>query len=159
MRVFIGVGSNVGSRENNIAKARSFVIQLPNTRFIQSSMNYETDPVGGPEQGKFMNAVWEIETSLEARDLLNELLKIEQALGRERTVKNGPRTIDLDILFYEDQIIREEGLSIPHPQLRERWFVLKPLWDIASDFVDPVTRKSVCELLDAHKIHAHHQTS
>ncbi len=146
--VFIGVGSNLGNREDNIAKARLLALGLPNTRLIQSSMNYETDPVGCPDQGKFMNAVWEIETSLAPRELLGELLKIEKALGRERAVKNGPRTIDLDILFYEGEIIREKGLEIPHPRLRERWFALKPLWDIASDFVDPVSGKSVCELLD-----------
>jgi len=154
VHVFIGVGSNLGNREGNIAKARSLTAQLPRLRFIQSSMTYETDPMDGPEQGKFINVVWEIETSLTARDLLNELLKIEKTLGRERTVKNGPRTIDLDILFYDDKIIHEEGLNIPHPRFRERWFVLKPLWDIAADFVDPVTQKSICELLDAHKQHA-----
>lgn len=147
-RAFIGVGSNLGNREDHLTKARHLAIKIPNSRFIQSSMTYETDPVGGPEQGKFMNAVWEIETMLSARELLNELFKIERALGRERTVKNGPRTIDLDILFYEDQIFYEDGLNVPHPRLRERWFVLKPLWDIAADFVDPVTQKSICELLD-----------
>lgn len=146
--VFIGVGSNLGDREDHIAKARGLTAKLHGTRIIQSSMNYETDPVGGPKQGKFMNAVWEIETSLAPRELLSELLKIEKTLGRERMLKNGPRTIDLDILFYDDRIIRESGLEIPHPRLRERWFVLKPLWDIASDFVDPVSGKSVCELLD-----------
>lgn len=155
-RVFIGVGSNLGNREENIAKARTLAMKLLNTRLIQSSMNYETDPVGGPEQEKFMNAVWEIETSLSPRQLLQELLNIEQSLGRKRTVKNGPRTIDLDILFYGDGIIREEGLTVPHPRLGERWFVLKPLWDLASDFVDPVTGKSVCELLDRIKLHANY---
>ena len=146
--IFIAVGSNEGNRPELIKRAAELLKNNPAIQIVRSSCHYETDPVGGPPQGKFLNAVWKIETSLTARELLNAMLKVEQALGRERTVKNGPRTIDLDILFYGDQIIDEDGLNVPHPRLRERWFVLKPLWDLAADFIDPVTKKSVCELLD-----------
>ena len=149
MRTFIGVGSNLGSRERNIEQAKGYFINTPGMRLIQSSVLYETDPVGGPPQGKFLNAVWEIEAGISPRELFRRLQEIEVALGRKRTVKNGPRTIDLDILIYGDVIINEKDLQIPHPKLAERWFVLKPLWDLAADLIPPVFNKSVCELLDA----------
>lgn len=147
-RVFIGVGSNLGLREANINKAKILLRSKPGIHFRHSSELYETDPVDGPNQGKYLNAVWEIETQLEPRVLLQECHEIEKLLGRERKELNQPRTIDLDILFYGDQIIEESGLQIPHPRMRGRWFVLKPLWDLAADLIHPVFKKSICELLD-----------
>ena len=148
-RVYLGVGSNIGLREAHLKKARILLSYHPKVHFLRSSPIYETDPVGGPPQGKFLNAVWEIETELLPGELLQMLLSIEKSLGREKERdKNSPRTIDLDILFYEDLVVEEPNLTIPHPRLSERWFVLKPLWDLVSDFVHPILRKSVCTLLD-----------
>ncbi len=146
--VFIGVGSNLGSREAAIEKARAALCKNPRVRFKRSAPVYETEPVGGPRQGSYLNTVWEIETDLSAEDLLDLLLNVESLLGRARTEKNGPRTIDLDLLFFGDEVIRTSSLTVPHPRLQERWFVLKPLWDLRTDFVHPVFKKSICELLD-----------
>ena len=129
--------------------AQQKVSQIKGVCFLRASKIYETEPVGGPPQGKYLNAVWEIETDLAAEVLLKELLKIENEMGRVRTVKNSPRPIDLDILFYGHEIIKKPGLEIPHPRLHERWFVLKPLADLAPDFVHPVMRKTIKELLNS----------
>lgn len=145
---YIAVGSNLGNRETYLAFAREALSKTPGIRLLRASQVYETSPQGGPPQGKFLNAVWEIETSLMPRELLKKLLTIERNLGRERKIKNGPRTIDLDIIFYGGLVVYQDDLTIPHPRLSERWFVLKPLWDLASDFVHPISGKSVCELLD-----------
>ena len=145
---WIGVGSNLGPRGSTIEKAREMLSQNPNIRFKCSAPVYETEPVGGPHQGLFLNTVWEVETDLSADDFLRALLGIESSLGRRRTEKNGPRTIDLDLLFFGDEVIRKSGLTVPHPRLQERWFVLKPLWDLRADLVHPVLKKSICELLD-----------
>ena len=114
---------------------------------VKASSVYETDPVGGPLQGKYLNAVWEIKTSFLPVELLNELLRLEKRMGRRRTVPNAPRIIDLDILFYGDEVIQRKGLQIPHPRLHERGFVLKPLAEIAPNFMHPVLKKTVRVLL------------
>ena len=144
-KAFIGAGSNLGNREANLEAAKERLTLL--VKFLCASPVYETDPVGGPPQGKYLNAVWEIETSLGADDLLNALLEIESAMGRVRKEKNGPRVIDLDILFCGDQIVNKPGLRIPHPRLHEREFVLKPMMDLAPDFRHPVFKKTITELL------------
>ena len=146
--VYIGVGSNLGLREQNFTKAKVLLSHQLRIRFLCSSLIYETEPVGGPPQGRFLNAVWEIETELPPHELLKILQTIERSLGRERKERNEPRTIDLDILFYDDLVLNDSELTIPHPRMSERWFVLKPLWDLAAEFVHPVLKKSVCELLD-----------
>lgn len=143
---YIAVGSNLGNREDHMNQARQIISSLDQVKLIQSSKVYETEPVGGPKQGKYLNAVWKIETSLGARELLQKLLQIEKKLGRVRTERNAPRTIDLDILFYENQVIEGPGLHIPHPRLHEREFVLKPLMDLCPDFVHPKLKKTVEEL-------------
>ena len=120
---------------------------MPDTQWIQSSSVLETDPVGGPLQGKFLNAVWEVKTNLLPKSLKDKLLQIELQLGRRRTVPNAPREIDLDILFYGNRIIEEESLTIPHPRLHERSFVLVPLEELTKDFVHPKLNKSIRELL------------
>ena len=99
-RVYIGVGSNLGNRESFLERAKSLTAKLPQTRFLRSSSIYETDPVGGPPQGKYLNTVWEIETSLPPAELKRELRGIEGRLGRKQSFANAPREIDLDILFY-----------------------------------------------------------
>ncbi|PIQ85713.1 MAG: 2-amino-4-hydroxy-6-hydroxymethyldihydropteridine diphosphokinase [Candidatus Omnitrophica bacterium CG11_big_fil_rev_8_21_14_0_20_45_26] len=147
-RVFIGVGSNVGDRHAAFRQAKLFLANDANIQAFQTSPIYETNPVGGPPQGKFLNAVWAFQFSGTPQTLLKLLLQIEQTMGRKRTVKDGPRTIDLDILFFDDFVVAEQGLTIPHPRLHERWFVLKPLWDLAADWIHPTLKKSVCELLD-----------
>ncbi len=128
---YIGIGSNLGDREKNIRTAIDKVNRLKDTRVSKVSSLIETAAVGGPVQGKFLNAAMEIETELAPRDLLSGLLEIESELGRQRLEKNGPRTIDLDILLYADDKINEEGLVVPHPRMLERDFVLIPLREIA----------------------------
>lgn len=146
VRVYLGVGSNLGDRNSYLEKARGLVEKIPQTRFLRGSSIRETDPVGGPNQGKFLNGVWEIETGISARELKNHLLKIETQLGRRRSESNAPREIDLDILFYGDQIIEEEQLKIPHPRLHERAFVLEPLFELAPEKTHPQMEKTVKEL-------------
>ena len=147
-RVYLGVGSNLGDRAAYLKKAQSLLSTIPKARFLRSSNLYETKPVGGPPQGKYLNAVWEIETSLAPGALKDKLREIEAKLGRKRSVVNAPRKIDLDILFYGNKIVEEEGLRIPHPRLHERLFVLEPLAELAFDFKHPVLKKSVRELLN-----------
>ena len=151
---YIGVGSNLGDRNSNLEKAKKYLESEKGISFLESSEIYETDPVGGPAQEKYLNAVWWIETSLAPRPLLELLLGIEKKMGRVRSERNAPRMIDLDILFYGEAIIHEAGLDIPHPRLHERSFVLKPLSDLAPDWMHPVLKKTVQELLG--KIHANH---
>ena len=152
--VFIGVGSNLGNREDNIKSAEALLRSQKFVTSFLSSQIYETNPVGGPPQGKFLNAVWQIEGHFTPRELFDSLRMIETSLGRKRTMSNGPRTMDLDVLFCDDFILNERDLVIPHPKIQERWFVLKPLWDLAADFIHPVLQKSICELLD--ECRAHH---
>ena len=147
-RVFLGVGSNLGDRGHFLESAKNRLQKIPQAHFIKSSPILETDPVGGPPQGKFLNAVWEIETSLSPEELRKELFKIETELGRKRTFRNAPREIDLDILFYGDEVIKEAGLEIPHPRLHERAFVLIPLCEIAPEVMHPVLKMPARELLE-----------
>jgi len=128
---YLGIGSNLGNRRKNIKLAIQKISALKDTEVIKSSRMIETEPVGGPVgQGKFLNAALKIRTSLSPLILLKKLKSIEKQLGREKTVRNGPRTIDLDILFYGDRIINSKNLTIPHPRVFEREFVIKPLLEI-----------------------------
>jgi 2-amino-4-hydroxy-6-hydroxymethyldihydropteridine diphosphokinase len=133
---YVGLGSNLGDREANLRRARELLEELGPVRF--SSIR-ETDPVGITDQPKFMNAVAEVETDLPARELLDRLLAIERALGRERAaeVRWGPRTIDLDLLLYGSETIDEPGLTVPHPRLTRRRFVLEPLHELDPELVLP----------------------
>ena len=145
----IGVGSNLGDRQRTLAEAQKILANQLDITFLRTAPTYETEPVGGPPgQSPYLNTVWEIETELTAQDLLSRLFKIETQLGRERRKRNEPRTLDLDVLFYGDHVMNSSTLTVPHPRLHERWFVLKPLWDLRADLVHPVFGKSVCELLD-----------
>ena len=127
---YIGIGSNLGDRQKHIDNAIAEIKKNKDIRFRRSSSIYETDPVGGVRQGKFLNGVIEIETALSAAGLLKELNRIEKRLGRKRTLKNAPRTIDLDILYYGDQKVADKNLIIPHPKIKEREFVLKGLREL-----------------------------
>ncbi|MDP6686227.1 MAG: 2-amino-4-hydroxy-6-hydroxymethyldihydropteridine diphosphokinase, partial [Candidatus Omnitrophota bacterium] len=130
MRCYIGVGSNLGDREKNIQDAVQGLKEIEKIEVKKLSRLYETDPLGGPPQGKYLNGAIELDTTLSPRELLLVLLGIERSLGRQRTIRNGPRTIDLDILIYGDEKINEPDLKIPHPRMREREFVQRPLRDI-----------------------------
>lgn len=130
MQCYIGVGSNLGDRQGNIEAAIQRLREAGGIEVTKVSSIYETEPVGGPQQPKYLNGVIAINTELEPRQLLLALQKIENQLGKQRSVKNGPRTIDLDILMYGEEEIDEPDLKIPHPRMHEREFVLKPLRDI-----------------------------
>ena len=146
MRVAISLGSNLGDRRSHLEYAID-ALRLDLTDVSVSSF-LETTPVGvGPEHAPYLNAVMAGDTELSARMLLERLLEIEEERGRVRPYPQAPRTLDLDLVLYGEQIIEEDGLSVPHPRFRERDFVLRPLADIAPDMVDPVTGMRVAELL------------
>ena len=132
---YIGIGSNLGNRQENIDKAVSYLEASEDVELIRQSAICETEPEDGPEQGKYLNGVIEIKTGLSPLDLLRLLNEIEAKLGRKRIIKNGPRTIDLDILLYGDLKIDEKNLTIPHPRMHKREFVLRPLKEIAPDIL------------------------
>lgn len=149
---FIALGSNLGDRENTIEAARSALDLAPDVSTIRCSALIETEPVGPPGQGPYLNGVTEVLTTLPPRDLLDLLLSIERSLGRIRSETDqrwGARTIDLDLILYADHVIDEPGLTVPHPRLHERRFVLAPLAQIAPDAVHPILRSTASQLLDA----------
>ncbi len=152
--VYIGLGSNVGDREEFIEQAVFLLEKNPNITVTRRSTNYETEAEGGGDQPPFINAAVEIKTTLPPLKLLEVTQEIEAALGREREVEWGPRTIDLDILLYDDQILSEDKLQIPHPLMHERLFVLKPLKEIAPHAIHPVLEKTVEALYDERKAEA-----
>jgi 2-amino-4-hydroxy-6-hydroxymethyldihydropteridine diphosphokinase len=143
---YIGIGSNLGDREENCAKALALLEQKGINTVKRSSM-IETEPWGVREQPKFMNMVVEVTTDMVPDTLLRKLKEIEAQLGRTESGRWGPRIIDLDILFYDDTVMSSPELQIPHLHLHEREFVLKPLCEIAPDKIHPVLKKSVKELL------------
>lgn len=146
-RVAIALGSNLGDRRAHLDYAID-ALQLDLTDISLSPFE-ETQPVGvGPEHGPYLNAVIVGRTRLSPRLLMDRLLEIEEERGRARPYLMAPRTLDLDLVLYGDRIIEEDGLSVPHPRFRERAFVLRPLAEIAPDMIDPVTGKSISELLN-----------
>ncbi len=150
IEAFIALGSNLGDREATIEAARTALGQHPEIETVRCSRLIETDPVGPPGQGPYLNGVTQVRTTLNPRDLLDAMLAIERSLGRireESTQRWGARTIDLDLILYADQIIAEPGLTVPHTHLHERRFVLEPLVQIAPDARHPVLKLTAAEML------------
>jgi 2-amino-4-hydroxy-6-hydroxymethyldihydropteridine diphosphokinase len=143
---YIGFGSNLGNRLNNCRNAIGALAALPPCTLLKTSSFYETSPVGLVEQPAFINGVVLLETAEDAHWLLRQMVEIEKTFGRIRTLKWGPRSIDLDLLFFDDQIINTPELSVPHPLLHERRFVLEPLNEVAPNFRHPCLGKSVADL-------------
>ncbi len=129
-RVVVALGANLGDRMDNLRRALAALAALPRTRVLKTSDVYETDPVGYVDQPAFLNAAVLLETDLSPRALLGACLGIEAAMCRVRTALNGPRTLDLDLLLYEGQTLQGEELTLPHPRMGERAFVLVPLADV-----------------------------
>jgi len=145
-RVFIGIGSNLGDKIGNCRKALREIAGF--AEIVKISSLYETEPVGKEDQPNFINCVVEINTDLSPHELLTHLKSIEDKLARVRGEKWGPRTIDLDIIFYDDLVMKDDDLIIPHPRAHLRRFVLEPICEIAPDFINPALEISTLELLE-----------
>lgn len=143
--IYLGLGSNLGDKLAHLHQAIDIISH--SCQILQQSPWYQTAPVGYLNQDWFINGALEINTDLPPLDLLHFLQSIETKLKRVRTLKNGPRTIDLDLLFYGNQVINTRELTLPHPRLTERLFVLVPLNDIASNFIHPIEKKTISKLL------------
>lgn len=148
MRAYVGLGSNLGDREATLARAVELLEEAEGISVVGISTLHETEPWGPVEQPAYLNGVVAVETVLRPRELLDALLDVEHLLGRIRRERWGPRTIDLDLLLYGDEIVDEPGLTVPHPRLHERRFALEPLADLAPDAVIP-GHGAVRELLEA----------
>lgn len=144
--IYLSLGSNLGDRAANLERAID-ALAAAGVRVLRHSAIYETEPVDFLAQPWFLNCVVEGETSLDPRSLLDALQGIERNLGSQKLVPRGPRLIDLDILFYDQEAVRAPGMEIPHPRLAERRFVLVPLAEIAPEFRHPQLQKSAAELL------------
>ena len=150
--VFLGMGSNLGDRLKFLDTAIEKLDAISGNQLKKVSLIIENPPLaGGPEQGPFLDLVVELETELKPLELLHHIQKIETDGGRQRGVFWGPRTIDIDILFYEDEIINSPQLKIPHPEMYNRYFVIKPLLELSPLKVDPINNKLVSENWEKHK--------
>ena len=145
-KAYLLTGGNEGDRYLNMQQARTNIEHICG-RLLQVSSLYETAPWGKTDQADFLNQVLLIETKWSPRELLKAILQLEEKGGRIRTVKNAPRTIDIDILFYDQLVIEEPGLSIPHPRIADRRFVLEPLNEISPGYEHPVLHKTIHQLL------------
>jgi len=134
---YIGIGSNLGNALKNCQHAEELLSQTKGVEIIRISSFYKTEPVGIENQNLFINAVVEIKTVLSACNLFQMLQNIEKYMGREMEVKGGPRIIDLDLLFYGQEVIQDADLIVPHPEIQKRRFVLEPICEIASYFIHP----------------------
>jgi len=148
--VFIGFGSNVGDRVDFCDRAVTLLSLLPHSQVVGVSLLYETEPVNdhvNPGSGWFLNGVVQLETDVTPKSLMAVLREIERALGRDEDHRSGPRTIDLDILFYGQQIINEPDLVVPHPRMHQRRFVLMPLSELDPLFLHPSRQRTISQLL------------
>jgi dihydroneopterin aldolase/2-amino-4-hydroxy-6-hydroxymethyldihydropteridine diphosphokinase len=145
-KAYIGMGSNMGNKLENLKAAIAKINESTYTKVIRTSENYETKPVGYTDQDNFVNCAIEVRTLLTPVELIRFLLGVEADLKRERIIKWGPRTIDLDVLLYDNIITSSEEIVIPHPRMHERLFVLKPLKDIAPFVMHPILNKRITEL-------------
>lgn len=143
---YVSIGTNLGDRAAHLDFAVAAIGALPDTRVHALSPVFETDPVGPPPQGAYLNAVARVATRLAPRALLDALLAIEREGGRERGTRNAARTLDLDVLLYGDRIVDEPGLVVPHPRLAERAFILEPLAALAPALVHPRLGESIASL-------------
>jgi 2-amino-4-hydroxy-6-hydroxymethyldihydropteridine diphosphokinase len=150
-RIFVGVGSNIGEREKFLDKAVAALRKLPGTKMVWTSSVYESEPWGNPNQGKFLNAVAELESDFAPGSLLKEVKSIEENIGKRSSERWGPREIDIDILLYDGLVEQTEEICIPHKELGNRKFVLIPLKEIAPDVVHPVNGMTIEELAGACK--------
>ena len=148
--VYLSLGSNKGDRIGYVQQATSLLNGFDSINVIQSSSLYETEPWGVNSENWFVNAVIQISTSLSPQSLLIQCQKIESMLGRNRDIEGyyGDRNIDIDILFYDDDVINDKNLSIPHPHFHERAFTLIPMLELAPNFVHPISKKSVSDLYE-----------
>ncbi len=144
---YIGIGSNLGERVDNCEQAIRALEAVPGISSLICSSFYETEPIGDPNQGWFINCVVGVATTLRAEQLHVRLMSIEHGLGRVRTERNAPRTIDLDLLFYGLEIIQNETLTVPHPRMQQRKFVLAPLAEFVPELKHPVLDLMIGELL------------
>jgi 2-amino-4-hydroxy-6-hydroxymethyldihydropteridine diphosphokinase len=143
--VYLSLGTNLGNRAANLKRA---IASLPPQMTVRAKSNvYETPPWGHTEQEHFLNQAVKVTTYLEPEKLIKHIKRLEVAMGRKASFRHGPRLIDIDILFYDDEILETPLLTIPHPNLHERGFVLLPLMDIAPEHVHPVMKKSIRELI------------
>lgn len=144
---YIGIGSNLGDRLSFFKRAIELLAVSPDIKVEIVSSLYETQPIGFKDQPLFLNAVIKLSTELSPKELFSLMQSVEKNLGRERRERWGPRTIDLDLLLYDDIVLMDQGLTVPHPRLTERMFVLVPLSEIAPDLVHPVLKMRVAEIL------------
>lgn len=143
---YLSLGSNIGNRLDYLKKAVKLLNDTESIIVNRVSSVYETDPVGYEEQAPFLNIVVELETRLTPHELLKRCNRIEDELGRTRDIRWGPRTVDLDILLYNEEIMKTEDLIIPHPRMTERGFVLIPLVELNPELVEPLTKHSLLKL-------------
>ena len=149
-KLFLITGGNIGDRKKNLETAASLIKEHVG-KITKLSKIYETEAWGIRDQHAFYNQVLVVESKFSAREILNTILKIEEEMGRKRTVKNAARIIDIDILFFNDDIVNEQNLVIPHPEIGNRRFVLLPLNEIAPQMIHPVFKKTIQQILSESK--------